>query len=228
MRKDYCIASVWMLLTTGFSLLNPAIAAVRSALAAPILPPAWTQIATTPLPWSGFTPSQKAALTALDIPVVIPNYVPARFQVTQVNIDLCKSGTPQRGACREGSSYTIVYQNPQKTCVVVSAIAGGVGGGAAEFEWRTRSPRFGEVLILFGQPTGANQTPPPAKLRQPQPNLGSFPARLIGSAGRSPYYSVTVGDSDYYRQTYRCRKNTSITPLDLEKIVQSLFVVKPG
>ncbi len=225
MVKGYCVASGGMLLATGVSLLEPAIAAARSPLAPPVPPPATALIATTPLPWTGFTASQKAALTALDIPVVIPNYVPAQFRVTQVNTNLCKPGTPQRGACREGSSYTLVYQNPQKACVIVSAIAGGVGGGAAEFEWRTRSPRFGEVLILFGQPTGANQAPPPAKLRQPQPNLGSFPARLADN-GRSPYYSVTTGDSDYYRQTYRCGKNTSITPLDLEKIIQSLYVVK--
>lgn len=183
-------------------------------------------VATSPLPFSGFTNAQKASLRALGIPIVIPNYVPNTFQVAKVDTTLCKAGTPQRGACREGSSYAIVYRDPQNTCLVVHAIGGGVGGGAAEFEWRTQTRLLGEVLILFGNVSGENQPPPLAKLRQPQPNLSSFPAQLQTSARRSPYYSVAAGDSEYYRQTYGCGKNASITPLELERVVQSLYLVK--
>lgn len=184
------------------------------------------QVATTPLPFNGFTSTQKASLRALEIPIVIPNYVPNRFQVAQVKANLCKSAAPQRGNCREGSNYTIVYRNPQNSCLIVSAIGGGVGGGAGEYEFRTQTNLLGEVSILFGKTSGENRTPSPDKLRQLQPNLFSFPAMLKVRATRSPYYSVTVGDDAYYQQTYRCGKNTNITPLEFEKIVQSLYVVK--
>lgn len=184
------------------------------------------QVATTPLPFNGFTSTQKASLRALGIPIVIPNYVPSRFQVAQVKTNLCKPGTPQRGNCREGSNYTIVYRNPQNACVIVSAIGGGVGGGAGEYEFRTQTNLLGDVSILFGKPSGENPTPSPDKLRQIQPNLSSFPTTLKSSTTRSPYYSVTVGDGAYYQETYRCSKNTNITPLEFEKIVQSLYIVK--
>ena len=66
----------------------------------------------------------------------------------------------------------------------------------------------------------------PEQLRALQPNLSSFPATLKSGSGRSPLYNVVVGESDYYQTTYQCGKNTSITPLELEKVVQSLVLLK--
>ena len=66
-----------------------------------------------------------------------------------------------------------------------------MGGGAADFEFPTSTALFGEVVILFGRNIMlANKAPTPEQLRIPQPNLSSFPARLV--SGPSLYYMVSA------------------------------------
>ncbi len=172
----------------------------------------------------GLSQAQRASLKELGIPVVVPGYLPANFRVTNLIANACPPGVPQTGNCREGSSYTIVYRNDQNTCLLVNAIAGGVGGGASEFEFITQTALFGEVNILFGSDSGANQQPTAQQLNTPQVRLSSFPAALKANQGRSPYYNVSVAGSEYEQSTYQCGNNSTITPLEMEKIVQGLVM----
>jgi hypothetical protein len=113
-----------------------------------------TPIATNP----PLTPAQHQQLTATDHPIVLPNDLPADFRITDVITNVCPTGVIKPG-CREGSSYTIVYRNPKNTCLLVNAIGGGVGGGSADLEFRTRSRLLGEVIILIGNQSGNNAPP---------------------------------------------------------------------
>lgn len=172
------------------------------------------------------TPEQTSSLRALDIPVVVPGYLPEAFEISEVKANLCAPDAPQRGNCREGSSYTLVYRNAQNTCLLVNGVSGGVGGGSSEFEFQTPTELLGEVTILFGPPTGENQAPSAQQLTTPQANLGSFPATLSGRSLPSPLYNVVVGDGEYYRETYGCGENASVTPQDLEKVLQALVILE--
>ncbi len=185
----------------------------------PAASPAATEVASA----DRFTPEQTSSLQALDIPVVVPGYLPDAFEISEVKANLCGPDAPQRGNCREGSSYTLVYRNAQNTCLLVNGVSGGVGSGSSAFEFQTPTEVLGEVTILFGPPTGENQAPSADQLTTPQTNLGSFPAPLKGQS--SPLYNVVVGDGEYYRETYNCGQNASITPQELEKVVQSLVVL---
>ncbi len=175
----------------------------------------------------GLSEAQKTSLSELGIPVVIPAYIPDGFQVSDVIANSCAAGSPRTNACREGPNYTLVYRNDQNTCLLMRAVGGGIGGGAGEFEFQTRTTLLGEVTILFGKTSGANQPPATEQLGELQPNLYSFPASLqsLPSSSRSPYYSLSAGDSTYDQETYGCGQNVSLTPLELEKIIQSLVLL---
>jgi len=84
------------------------------------------------------------------------------------------------------------------------------------------------MSILFGEPSGENQQPTAEQLQVLQPNLSSFPSALQSppSSSRSPYYWVSAGDDTYDQETYACQQNASLTPLELEKIVQSLVLLE--
>ncbi|PZV10585.1 MAG: hypothetical protein DCF20_21115 [Pseudanabaena sp.] len=174
----------------------------------------------------GLNSSQKYSLKELGFPIVVPTFLPDNFKVTKVNANLCANSSNQRGSCREGSNYTIIYQNPQNVCLLVNAVGGGVGGGAGEFEFNARSPLFGEMTVLFGKPSGSNQTPSSEKMNAPQTNIYSFPTTLKNSPGRSHLYNVVIGDSTFYQQTYGCSPNTSITPLEFVKVLESLSLLE--
>lgn len=126
---------------------------------------------------SSLSESQDAALRALGIPVVVPSYIPSGFQADEAIVNLCIANAPV-GACREGSSYTIVYRNYQlNTCILIAAVAGGLGGGVDDFEFQTQTPLLGNVLILFGDGDygggpSLNQTPTPRE-------LASFPVASV-------------------------------------------------
>lgn len=157
-------------------------------------------------------------LKQLGIPTVVPNYLPEGFRVADVNAILCTASTPQRGPCREGSSYSIVYRDARNTCLFVNAIGGGVGGGSGEFQYEINTQLLGAVTIEFGKSYGGPNKPAAAQLQRPQPNLSSFPARARASA-KSPYYNIEVVESN---DAYGCRPNQSVSPRELEKILQSL------
>ena len=174
----------------------------------------------------GLNASQKSSLIELGFPIVVPTFLPDNFKVAKVNANLCANSSNQRGSCREGSNYTIIYQNLQNVCLLVNAVGGGVGGGAGEFEFNARSLLFGEMTILFGKSSGSNQTPSPEKMNAPQTNIYSFPMPLKNSAGRSHLYNLVVGNSTFYQQTYGCSPSTSITPLEFVKVLESLSLLE--
>ncbi|MBW4550137.1 MAG: hypothetical protein KME35_03345 [Aphanocapsa sp. GSE-SYN-MK-11-07L] len=162
--------------------------------------------------------SQQDKLKQLGVPVVIPTYLPKGFQIADLIANLCTAEMPQTGECREGSSYSIIYRNNNNTCLAVNAIGGGIGGGADEFQYETKTDLLGTVTIAFGRPDGGPNLPNPNQLQHPQTNLSSLPA-LIQSKAKSLYYSVAVVESD---SAYGCRQNQSVSPQELEKIVRSL------
>ncbi len=189
-----------------------------------------TALETPKAPSAGLSEAQKASFASfreLGIPIAIPTYVPDGFNLDQIITKLYPASDRQTRArgFRERSQYSIVYRNAQNTCLIIRAIGGGVGGGAADFEFPTSTALFGEVVILFGRNiTLGNKAPTPEQLRIPQPNLSSYPATLV--SGLSLYYTVSASnDNEYYRGTYSCGKNTSITPLELEKVLQSMVLL---
>jgi hypothetical protein len=162
--------------------------------------------------------SQQDKLKQLGVPVVIPTYLPKGFQIADLIANLCTAEMPQTVECREGSSYSVIYRNANNTCLTVNAIGGGVGGGADEFQYETKTDLLGTVTIAFGRRDGGPNLPNPDQLQHPQANLSSLPA-LIQSKAKSLYYSVAVVESN---SAYGCRQNQSVSPQELEKIVRSL------
>ncbi|MCT7983774.1 hypothetical protein NG796_10740 [Laspinema sp. A4] len=165
------------------------------------------------------SPEYQAALAALNIPVAVPTYIPDGFSLSQIKINLCPSDIPQRGECREGTSYQIIYRNPDNTCLMIEAIGGGLGGPDSEFHYTTQTALLGEVEIRFGQIPGDRNTPRPQQLTTPQPGLYNFPA--TGRSDQSPYYAVRVEENRYL-----CGPNTNISPMEFEQILQSLVLLK--
>ncbi len=161
----------------------------------------------------------QAALTALNIPVAVPTYIPNGFTLSQIKINLCPSNSPQGGECREGSSYEIIYRNADNTCVMIDAIGGGLGGADSEFHYSIETPLLGEVEIGFGEIPGDRNIPTREQLTSPQSRLYSFPTKATSSP--SPYYAVRVPEN-----LYACGSNTSISPLEVERILQSLVFLE--
>ncbi|MCT7990645.1 hypothetical protein [Laspinema olomoucense] len=165
------------------------------------------------------SPESQAALAALNIPVAVPTYIPEGFTLSQIKINLCSSDIPQGGECREGSSYEIIYRNADNVCVIIDAIGGGLGGPDSEFHYSIETPLLGEVEIGFGEIPGGRNTPTPEQLTNPQSRLYSFPAKATSTS--SPYYAVRVPEN-----RYACGSNTGISPLEVERILQSLVLLE--
>jgi hypothetical protein len=165
------------------------------------------------------SPEEQAALAALNIPVVVPTYIPEGFTLSQIKINLCPSNSPQRGECRGGTSYEIIYRNPENTCLMIEAIGGGLGGPDSEFHYTTQTPLLGEVDIRFGETPGNRNIPSSEQLSTPQPGLYNFPANVPST--RSPFYAVRVEEN-----RYSCGQNTSISPREFEQVLQSLVFLE--
>lgn len=183
----------------------------------------------------GLSDAQKASLKVLGIPIAIPLYVPDGFEVSQITTDTVPisdqgtASTTQTLPSPFASTYSIVYRNAQNTCLVVRGMdtrKGGMGGPDSKFELSTHTALLGEVVIGFGGTPGDAQTPTPEQLRIPQPNLSTWPTR-VSSGPASVDISLYTSD-DYLHSTYGgcSSKNTSITPLELEKVVQSMVLLK--
>ncbi|WP_254564688.1 hypothetical protein [Oscillatoria sp. HE19RPO] len=165
------------------------------------------------------SPEEQAALAALNIPVAVPTYIPEGFTLSQIKINLCPSNSPQRGECREGTSYEIIYRNPENTCLMIEAIGGGLGGPDSEFHYTTQTALLGEVDIRFGEIPGDRNFPSSEQLSTPQPGLYNFPANLPST--RSPFYAVRVEEN-----RYSCGQNTRISPREFDRVLQSLVVLE--
>lgn len=179
-------------------------------------------------PSSQLSEAQKAFLKGLGISIVVPLYVPQGFKIFQITTTTKRFSTTETKRSSFVSTYDIVYINAQATCLLVSgadARIGGFGGADREWGFRTRTPLLGEVEIEFGTVPGAAKTPSPEQLKTPQSDLGIWPVERV------PGLDISLGiatSDDYLHSTYSgcSEKNTSITPLELEKVVKSIVLLK--
>lgn len=151
-------------------------------------------------PWL-LSAEQEQSLKALGIEIAVPTYVPPSFVVADVQVD--------RG--RFGPGYTILYRDPQRTCFVVMS-GGGLGGPTSEFVYPVRTDLLGSGTINFGKIPGDEKTPGPQDLAQPQPDIYAWMVR-------SPSTAYSVQTAEWHDG---CGPNRSLTPLDIQKILQSL------
>jgi hypothetical protein len=109
----------------------------------------------------GLSPSQQATLKSLRISIAVPT-VPAGYTVSKVDVKPCPANAPQseKGVCRFGPQYGIVYRDvKQDRCFAIEATGGGVGGVPAEYESKINVPLLGETSMLFGSQNGEFKTP---------------------------------------------------------------------
>lgn len=161
---------------------------------------------------------EQALLAALNIPVAVPTYIPNGFSLSEIKVNYC-SPNSLGGNCRNGSSYDIIYRNSDRNCIRVEAIGGGLGGPDSEFHYATQTELLGAVDIRFGEIPGSGRTPTAEQLTVPQPNLFNFP-EAAGSAS-SPFYAVRVEENHY-----SCGENTSVSPREFERVLQSLVLLE--
>ncbi len=160
----------------------------------------------------------QAVLAALNIPVAVPTYLPNGFSLSQIQVNYCPADVSQGGDCRNGSSYQIIYRNSNRHCILVEAIGGGLGGPDSQFHYTTQTALLGEVDIRFGDNSGERISPTREQLTVPQPNLYTFPE--AANLESSPFYGVRMEET-----RYSCSQNTSISPLEFERVLQSLVLV---
>lgn len=160
---------------------------------------------------------QQALLAALNIPVAVPTYLPNGFSLSDIKVNYCAPNSGG-GECRNGSSYGIIYRNSDRNCILVEAIGGGLGGPDSEFHYPTQTDLLGEVDMRFGDMSRESRTPTREQLTVPQPNLFNFPEAAIST--NSPFDAVRVEEN-----RYSCGQNTSISPLEFERVLQSLVLL---
>ncbi|MEP0919661.1 hypothetical protein NC981_22795 [Leptolyngbya sp. DQ-M1] len=171
------------------------------------------------------TPKQQASLKSLGIAIAVPSFIPAGYTVSKVEVKPCPANAPRsdKGTCRFGPQYGIVYRNAQQDrCFAIEATGGGIGGVPAEYEVKINTQLFGETSLLFGQQNGEFKMPSSQQLNSPQPNL------LTDWAGVSPFYRISgaeIVQKSYYKGASAQCRNT-ITPNEATKIVRSLSWLK--
>ncbi len=177
-------------------------------------------IALASLP-GNLTTDQAQDLRSLGIKIAVPGDIPAGFNVVKVTTVPClpHAHRDKKGVCTDSSpEYTILYRNSQRTCFAIQEHGGGVGGADAEYIFPVKTKLFGEVSLEFGSIPGGGQRPTPEQLKMVQSDIGNFPADEPSSEPPyGPYYQVSTVEN-----TSDCGKNESLTPLDIQAILQSL------
>ncbi|WNZ45787.1 hypothetical protein Q2T42_28765 [Leptolyngbya boryana CZ1] len=169
----------------------------------------------------GLSPSQQASLKSLGIEIAVPSAIPAGYTVIKVDTEPCpeNASRSEKGTCRFGPQYGIVYRNAeQNSCFAIEATGGGVGGVPREYAAKVKTELLGETSLLFGQENGEFKTPSAEQLDSPQPNL------LTDWAGVGPFYRISGGDTArdaYYKGGSPLCQNT-ITPNQAIEIMQSI------
>lgn len=194
---------------------NALIASVRVTLI-PIA--AWMFIGFNPstaraTPLGQLTAGQGRSLKALGIKVAVPTYVPSGFKVVSVKTEPCPANAQRTktGVCRFGPTYRILYRNPQRTCFAIDEVGGGLGGPDPEFVLPVEVKLLGKTSLGFGITPGMGKPATAKQLAIPQKNIWSWPA------GSSPYYQISTVEN-----REGCGANSSLTPLEVKKILQSL------
>jgi hypothetical protein len=198
--------------------ISLSILTIVSAIAVLMQPP------TTAAPT--LTPQDQASLKGLGIAIAVPTDVPSGYSVSKVAVKPCPAGSPRsdKGVCRFGPEYGIIYRNAKlDRCFAIEATGGGVGGVPAEYEVKVKTRLLGDVSLLFGQQNGKFKTPTRQQLATPQPNL------LLDWGGTGPFYRIA--GADFVRRAYYQGKPASecrntISPNEATKIVRSLTWLK--
>lgn len=148
--------------------------------------------------------SQVQSLQTLEIPVAVPRYIPEGFNLSKLTVQPSTSRRP---------SYEILYRNSQNHCFYVSGFVGGIGGPEAEYIYPVTTPLFGETTINIGAVYGEpyDQSPSPELLNSPQSQIWSF------STKNPVIYGIGTEE-----RREECRQNRTLTPLEMEKVLQSL------
>ncbi len=158
--------------------------------------------------------SQVQSLKSLGISIAVPSYIPQGYTVDKVTI---------RDASNDWRGYSILYSNSERTCFYISGNINPRGASIYEEPFKYSFPvvtrLLGETPILFGDvdnPEAIGQVPSPQQLNSPQSlMISGFELKIAN--GISVEYDVgTETEED------GCSANRSLTPLEMEKILQSL------
>lgn len=163
--------------------------------------------------------TQTQQLKSLGISVYVPNYIPAGFRIAKIETKPCPSGSQrsEKGVCRFGPQYGIVYRNSNNVCFAIEATGGGVGGvPVLTNEIPLNVGNLGASTLYYGQ----YEMP---QMRQNNPESFLY----MDWAGKGPFYRL-VG-AKLVRQTYykerqnqrvsECRNE--IDPQEAVKIIES-------
>lgn len=187
--------------------LSRAIALATLATLPVIFLPTFYSFADSP---GNFSDSQVQSLKSLGIPIPVPIYIPKGFTLHEVTIH-------HIGDHNE-TSYKILYRNSENTCFSVFGSINYRGASAYEepstYSFPVITKLLGKTHIVFDSRSGSTlvyQVPSPQQLNSPQ-------SRMF-AAFDAPSGEYIIGTDE---QTDGCRVNQSLTPLELEKILQSL------
>jgi hypothetical protein len=169
-------------------------------------------------------------LQALGIPIAVPNYLPSGYRFLSVVTEPCRpdSNVNANGVCRFGPSYSIVYINANRSCFVVEATGGGVGGPSAEYVHSFTAPLFQQSVqasISFGRRDKYGGIPKKATAADLSKTYDVVYGEWLGT---SPFYRVS---SFYPRSVSACNSQNnrygSLTPLEAQRVTQSLRWLSP-
>jgi len=159
------------------------------------------------------TREQIAKLRSIHVPIVVPQYVPAGFRVTDVSVDARDR--------RFGPHYSINYRNAEQSCFSVVFTGGGIGGESYDYRLPIQTKLFSELSMTFGsQASRSSKRPSQSELNSRYPVLVTDGAHLPGT--NRGYYSL---QSDTVAgERAGCR---TITPRQAIQIAQSFTILSP-
>ena len=157
------------------------------------------------------TRNQIVKLRSASVPIVVPQYVPLGFRVTDVSVD-----TLDR---RFGPHYSINYKNAEDVCFSVMFTGGGVGGGNYDYLLPIQTKLFGKLPLIFGYQVARNaKRPSESELNSRYPTLLTEWAHLPGS--QRGFYSL----QSYTTEAGEKAGCKTITPREAIKIAQSFAI----
>lgn len=163
--------------------------------------------------------SARNKLKSLGIPIAVPTYLPSRYEFETVITEPCRPGEQvnDKGVCRFGPTYSIVYSNDDQSCFVVEATGGGIGGVASDYIHSFSIPLFSqETSVSFGKLGLSGGLPKRATASDLRKTYDVVYGDWLGT---SPFYRV----SNFYPKSVRgCISRRGLTPLEAQKVTQSL------
>jgi|GEM_PF-2247255 len=158
------------------------------------------------------TSKQILQLRSTNVPIVVPQYVPAGFRVVDVSVD-----TRDR---RFGPHYSINYKNAEDVCFSVMFTGGGVGGESYDYRLPIQTKLLGELSLTFGsQVARSAKRPSQSELNSRYPVLLTDWAQLPGT--QRGYYSLQ-SEMAGAGEKAGCK---TITPREAVRIAQSLTLL---